>query len=113
MREKLKPFSVCTWAHRCDTLRSWATSTVSATIRNNGHVNPEACYFERGPFSVQDILDSRMVADPFHLLDCATASEGGCGIVLTRADGKSPRSAGSAPAPAGRGGRAARCARRA
>ena len=27
----------------------------------------------------QDILDSRMVADPFHLLDCATASEGGCG----------------------------------
>ena len=27
-----------------------------------------------------------MVADPFHLLDCATTSEGGCGLVLTRAD---------------------------
>ena len=43
-------------------------------------------YYGRGPFTPQDILDSRMVADPFHLLDCATASEGGCGLVLTRAD---------------------------
>jgi acetyl-CoA acetyltransferase len=63
-----------------------ALATVASVIRNNGHVNPEAVYFERGPFTPQDILDSRMVADPFHLLDCATASEGGCSIVLTRAD---------------------------
>ena len=63
-----------------------ALATVAAVIRNNGHVNPEAIYHGRGPFTPQDILDSRMVADPFHLLDCATASEGGCGIVLTRAD---------------------------
>ena len=34
----------------------------------------------------QDILDSRMVADPFHLLDCAMTSEGGCALVLARAD---------------------------
>ena len=33
-----------------------------------------------------DILASRMVADPFHLLDCATTSEGGCAIVLTSAE---------------------------
>ena len=63
-----------------------ALATVAAVIRNNGHVNPEAIYHGRGPFTSQDILDSRMVADPFHLLDCATASEGGCGVVLTRAD---------------------------
>jgi acetyl-CoA acetyltransferase len=63
-----------------------ALATVAATIRNHGHVNPEAIYHGRGPFTPQDILDSRMVADPFHLLDCATASEGGCGLVLTRAD---------------------------
>jgi acetyl-CoA acetyltransferase len=63
-----------------------ALATVAAVIRNNGHVNPDAVYYGRGPFTPQDILDSRMVADPFHLLDCATASEGGCGIVLTRAD---------------------------
>ena len=48
-----------------------ALATVAAVIRNNGHVNPEAIYHGRGPFTPQDILDSRMVADPFHLLDCA------------------------------------------
>ena len=57
-------------------------ATVAATIRNNGHVNPEAIYFGRGPFTADDILASRMVADPFHLLDCATTSEGGCALVL-------------------------------
>jgi acetyl-CoA acetyltransferase len=59
---------------------------VAATIRNNGSVNPEAVYFGRGPFTPQDILDSRMVADPYHLLDCAMTSEGGCGLVLARSD---------------------------
>ena len=67
---------------------------VSAVIRNNGHVNPEAVYHGRGPFTPEDILASRMVADPFHLLDCATTSEGGCAIVVARAD----RAAGC-PAP--------------
>jgi acetyl-CoA acetyltransferase len=61
-------------------------ATVSATIRNNGHVNPDAVYHGRGPFEPADILASRMVADPFHLLDCAMTSEGGCGLVLARAD---------------------------
>ncbi|MFZ0667226.1 MAG: thiolase family protein [Acidimicrobiales bacterium] len=61
-------------------------ATVAATIRNNGHDNPEAVYSGRGPFTPQDILASRVVADPFHLLDCAMTSEGGCGIVLARAD---------------------------
>ena len=71
--------------HRFGT-RPEALATVAATIRNNGHVNPEACYFGRGPFTVQDILDSRMVADPFHLLDCSMTAEGGCALVLARGD---------------------------
>ena len=56
---------------------------VAATIRNHGHANPEAVYYQRGPFTPQDILDSRMVADPYHLLDCAMTSEGGTAVVLT------------------------------
>jgi acetyl-CoA acetyltransferase len=56
---------------------------VAATIRNNGHINPEAVYYGRGPFTPEDILASRMVADPFHILDCSTTSEGGCAIVMT------------------------------
>jgi acetyl-CoA acetyltransferase len=58
---------------------------VAATIRNNGSANPEAVYSGRGPFSAADILASRPVADPFHLLDCSTTSEGGCGLVLVEA----------------------------
>ena len=59
---------------------------VSATIRNNGHVNPEAVYFGRGPFTPADVLASRMVADPFHLLDCSITSEGGIAVMLTTAE---------------------------
>jgi acetyl-CoA acetyltransferase len=59
---------------------------VAATIRNNGHVNEDAVYFGRGPFTVDDILASRMVADPYHLLDCAMTAEGGCALVLATAE---------------------------
>jgi acetyl-CoA acetyltransferase len=59
---------------------------VAATIRNNGHVNPEAIYHGKGPFTAQDVLDSRMVADPFHLLDCSLTGEGGCALLLTTAE---------------------------
>jgi acetyl-CoA acetyltransferase len=59
---------------------------VSATIRNNGHVNPEAVYHGRGPFTAEDVLASRLIAEPFHLLDCSMTSEGGCALVLTSAE---------------------------
>ncbi len=58
-------------------------ATVAATIRNNGHLNPDAVYYGKGPYTVADILASRMIADPYHLLECATANEGGCSLVLT------------------------------
>jgi len=56
---------------------------VAATIRNHGHTNPEAVYHGRGPFTRDDILNSRMIADPYHLLDCAMTSEGGAALILT------------------------------
>lgn len=59
---------------------------VAAVIRNNGARNPEAVYHGRGPFTADDILASRMVADPYHLLDCATTAEGGSALVLTTAE---------------------------
>lgn len=61
-------------------------AAAAATVRNNGHLNPEAVYHGRGPFRPDDVLASRMVADPFHLLDCSMTSEGGCGLVLARAE---------------------------
>jgi acetyl-CoA acetyltransferase len=61
-------------------------ATVAALVRNNGHVNPDALYFGRGPYTPQDVLSSRMIAEPFHLLDCATTSEGGSAVVLVHVD---------------------------
>jgi acetyl-CoA acetyltransferase len=56
---------------------------VASTIRNNGNINPGAVYYDRGQVSPGDVLASRMIATPYHLLDCAITSEGGVGLVLT------------------------------
>ncbi len=61
-------------------------ASAAAVIRTNGHHNPEAVYYGRGPFTAEDILASPLIAEPFHLLDCATTSEGGCALVFTGAD---------------------------
>lgn len=61
-------------------------SMVAATIRNNGSQNPDAVYYGRGPFTADDITASRPIAEPFHLLDCATTSEGGCALVVANVD---------------------------
>lgn len=61
-------------------------SMVAATIRNNGSRNPDAVYYQRGPFTPDDITASRPIAEPFHLLDCATTSEGGCALVVANID---------------------------
>lgn len=62
-----------------------ALAEVASAIRSNGARNPEAVYFGR-ECAPEDVLASRMIADPYHLLDCCTASEGGAAMVLTRAD---------------------------
>lgn len=59
---------------------------VASVIRNNGHRNPEAVYYERGPFTPDDILASRLIATPYRLLDCAMTAEGGAAIVMTSAE---------------------------
>ncbi len=64
--------------------RPEALAEVAAAIRSHGAANPEAVHFGR-EVSPEDVLASRMVADPFHLLDCAITSEGGAGLVLTSA----------------------------
>jgi acetyl-CoA acetyltransferase len=61
-----------------------ALAEVAATIRTHGARNPEAVHYRPGEVvTPADVLASRMVADPFHLLDCAITSEGGAGLVLT------------------------------
>lgn len=56
---------------------------VAATIRNHGHANPEAVMHGAGPYTVEDILASPLIASPLHRLECSLVAEGACAIVLT------------------------------
>jgi len=62
-----------------------ALAEVAAAIRMNGAHNPEAVHFGKEVIP-EHVLKSRMVADPFHLLDCCITSEGGASLVLTTAE---------------------------
>jgi acetyl-CoA acetyltransferase len=46
--------------------------------------NPRAMF--RDLITVRDVLDSRMVAYPFHLLECCLVTDGGGALVVTSAD---------------------------
>ena len=46
--------------------------------------NPRAAY--RDPITVEDVLASRMIAYPFHLLECCLVTDGGGALVITSAD---------------------------
>ena len=58
-------------------------ASVSATIRNHGHVNPEAVMYGTGPYTIEDVLTSPLVASPLRRLDCCLVNEGGCALVIT------------------------------
>jgi acetyl-CoA acetyltransferase len=58
----------------------------AATVRNNGHINPEAVMYGKGPYTVHDVLASPMIASPLHRLEICLAGEGGAAVVLTSAE---------------------------
>jgi acetyl-CoA acetyltransferase len=54
---------------------------VAVTMRAHAAYNPNAQY--RDPITVDDVLGSRMIADPLHMLDCCVISDGGAACVVT------------------------------
>jgi acetyl-CoA acetyltransferase len=57
---------------------------VAVTIRNHASLNPNA--HKRDPITVADVMSSRMITSPLHVLDCAIVSDGAAAAVVTRAD---------------------------
>jgi acetyl-CoA acetyltransferase len=57
---------------------------VAVMQRANASRNPRA--FFRDPITVEDVLSSRMIADPLHLLDCSLETDGACALVITSAE---------------------------
>ena len=74
------PAGTCTSSGRRSS--SWREIAVSA--RANASLNPDAYY--RDPITIDDVLDSPMIADPFTTLHCCIRSDGGGAVVLAAED---------------------------
>ena len=59
-------------------------AAVSVACRKHASLNPAAQM--RDPITVDDVLNSKMIADPLHLLDCSVVSDGGAAIIMTAAE---------------------------
>lgn len=59
-------------------------AAVAVACRKHAGLNPAAQM--RDPITVDDVVNSRMIASPLHLLDCSLVSDGGAAIVMTAAE---------------------------
>jgi acetyl-CoA C-acetyltransferase len=66
---------------------------ISVATRLHATRNPEAVramtdlqFMGVGEITVNDVLESRMIADPLHLLECCMQSDGGGAVVIASAD---------------------------
>ena len=58
-------------------------AAIAVATRKNASRNPKAVM--RDPITIDDVLGSRMVSDPLHLLDCCLRTDGGGAVILTTA----------------------------
>ena len=57
---------------------------IAVTTRKHASLNPNAKF--RDLISVEDVIKSRLVSSPLHLLECCMISDGGGAIVVTSAE---------------------------
>src|SRR6266542_1697157 len=57
---------------------------IAAGVREFAGLNPNAMY--RDPITADDVVSSRMIADPLHKLDCCVISDGGGALIMTTAE---------------------------
>ena len=60
-----------------------ALGKLAVTQRNHALMNENACEELRVPITVEDYLNSRMIADPIRLLDCVMLADGAAGLIMT------------------------------
>ncbi|WP_137152679.1 thiolase family protein [Devosia sp. FKR38] len=58
-------------------------AAVSVSSRKWAKLNPAALTYAKPDISVADVLASRMIASPFHYLDCSIPCEGGGAVLVT------------------------------
>jgi acetyl-CoA acetyltransferase len=57
---------------------------IAVGVREYATLNPDAIY--RDPITVDDVVNSRMIADPLHMLDCCAITDGGGAFIMTTAE---------------------------
>jgi len=57
---------------------------IAVGVREYATLNPNAIY--RDPITVDDVVNSRMIADPLHMLDCCAITDGGGAFIMTTAE---------------------------
>ena len=60
-----------------------ALGKLAVTQRNHAILNENACEELRVPITIEDYLNSRMIADPIRLLDCVMLADGAAGLIVT------------------------------
>jgi len=78
-------------------------ASVCVTLRNWANLNENAMFYTK-PLTVEQILASRMVADPLHSFECPPMADGACAFVMTSAGNARKRGINHAVRVAGSGG---------
>lgn len=55
---------------------------VAVDTRANALMNPGAQMYSKGPITVDDVLNSPIIADPLHILDISLVSDGGAAFIV-------------------------------
>lgn len=58
-------------------------ASVAVSSREWALKHPKALMRSKGSISIDDVLNSRPISSPFHLLDCSVPSEGGAAVLVT------------------------------
>ena len=64
--------------------KSEQLAEIAVTMRRHASLNPDAKM--RKPITVDDVMESRVISAPLHLLDCCIISDGGGAVVVTSAE---------------------------
>jgi acetyl-CoA acetyltransferase len=59
---------------------------VAVFTRYHATLNPDSVMGSRGEITVEDVLASRYVCEPLHLLDCSIDNDGGYAVVIASAE---------------------------
>jgi acetyl-CoA C-acetyltransferase len=78
-------------------------ASILVTLRKWANLNPNAMYRDK-PLTVEQVLASRMVADPLHAMECPMLADGAVAFVMTSAANAKARGIREAVRVAGSGG---------